>query len=86
MLKELLGPISTLQKEMTELKKDRVTTTNRTYPQRRPRNSSRDAAEGTHDGEEISSEHEGNRNSDANEEENEGDEVTNLSDTYQLPV
>ena len=69
LLKELLGTVSSLQKEVSELKEEnQMIATSRTYPKKRPRDGDAGAGlttEGTRDGEDTSndSEHEENRDS-----------------------
>ena len=70
MLQELLQNVSSLQKEVTQLKKDNMPAMSKTYPQKRLRNGNKDIEgdkEVTRDGENNLSE--GTGNSDAHEEE-----------------
>ena len=75
MLQELLLNVSSLQKEVTQLKKDNMPATSRTYPQKRLRDGDKDVegdTEATRDGKDNLSE--GAGDSDAHKEEDAGEE------------
>ena len=88
LLKELLGTVSSLQKEVSELKEEnRMIATSRTYPKKRPRDGDAGdglTTEGTRDGEDTSNDSEHEENRDSETEGHGGDKEDETSVTYQL--
>ena len=85
MLQELLQNVSSLQTEVTQLKKDNMPATSRTYPQKRLCDGNKDVegdTEATHDGENTLSE--GAGDSDAHKEEDAGEEDPKFLVSYKL--
>ena len=88
LLKKLLGTVSSLQKEVSELKEEnRMIVTSRTYPKKRPCDGDAGAGlttEGTRDGEDTSSDSEHKGNCDSETEGHGGDKKDDTSVIYQL--